>query len=383
MKAVIAIDSFKGSLTSLEAGEAAAEGVRRVFPQGEVVVSPLADGGEGTTQALVQALGGRLEQVTVTGPLEEKVEGEYGICGSLAVIEMAAAAGLPLVPPDKRNPLKATTRGVGEMILDALEKGCRRFLVGIGGSATNDGGVGMLQALGFRFDDREGKPVPAGARGLAALASVDGSGADPRLKDCRFRVACDVNNPLCGPRGCSAVYGPQKGADPQMVSQMDRWLEAYSRLAEAAGFPAHPDQPGAGAAGGLGFAFRTFLEGELESGIGIVLEETGLAQKLQGADLTITGEGRLDGQTAMGKAPVGVARLAREQGCRTVLAVAGSVTDQARACNQEGIDAFFPILPGILTLEEAMEPQTARRNLANTVEQAVRLWRQGREAGSR
>ena len=383
MKAVIAIDSFKGSLTSLEAGEAAAQGVARVFPQGEILVSPLADGGEGTTQALVQALGGSLERITVTGPMGEPVEGEYGICGDRAVLEMASAAGLPLVPLHQRNPMIATTRGVGEMILDALDKGCRRFIIGIGGSATNDGGAGMLQALGFALSDGEGRPIPGGAQGLARLAAISDKGADPRLKDCRFRIACDVNNPLCGEKGCSAVYGPQKGADPEMVRQMDGWLDAYARLAGEEGFPADPLQPGAGAAGGLGFAFRTFLGGELESGIGIVLEEMDLAGKMKGADLVITGEGRLDGQTAMGKAPVGVARLAREQGCGTVLAVAGSVTPEARACNQEGIDAFFPILPGILTLEEAMEPAAARQNLANTVEQAVRLWEQGRKAASR
>ena len=366
---------MKGSLSSRQAGEAAAQGLRRVFPQGEVVVRPLADGGEGTVEALADSLNGRLETAAVTGPMGEAAEAVYAIAGQTAVIEMAAAAGLPMVPPEERNPLRATTRGVGELIADAIAKGCRRFVVGIGGSATNDGGAGMLQALGFSLLDREGNPIAPGAEGLSRLASISGENALPQLKDCRFRVACDVNNPLCGEKGASAVYGPQKGADEEMVRRMDGWLAAFARLAGEQGFPSHPERPGAGAAGGLGFAFQTFLGGELESGIRIVLEETRLADDLAGADLVITGEGRLDGQTAMGKAPVGVARLAKAQGCPTVLAVAGSVTPQATACNQEGIDAFFPILRGIVTLEEAMEPATAARNLADTVEQAVRLWK--------
>ena len=243
LKGVIAIDSMKGSLSSRQAGEAAAQGLRRVFPQGEVVVRPLADGGEGTVEALADSLNGRLETAAVTGPMGETVEAVYAIAGQTAVIEMAAAAGLPMVPPEERNPLRATTRGVGELIADAIAKGCRRFVVGIGGSATNDGGAGMLQALGFSLLDREGNPIAPGAEGLARLASVSGENALPQLKDCRFRVACDVNNPLCGERGASAVYGPQKGADEEMVRRMAGSLCPPCR---GAGLPLPPGAAGRG-----------------------------------------------------------------------------------------------------------------------------------------
>lgn len=374
MKAVVAIDSLKGSLSSMEAGNAIAEGIYRADAEAKVEVRPLADGGEGTVDALVQGMNGSLRKVCVTGPLGEKVDAAYGIIEEekMAVIEMSAAAGITLVPDEKKNPLFTTTYGVGEMIRDAIEKGCRKFVVGIGGSATNDGGIGMLQALGYDFLDSKGNAVPYGAKGLEALAEIRKEHVLPELTQCEFKVACDVTNPLCGPLGASAVYGPQKGATPEMVREMDQWLADYAKLAANCSERADAEHPGTGAAGGLGFAFLTFTNAVLESGIKIVLEETKLEQYIQDADIVITGEGRLDGQTAMGKAPVGVAKLAGKYKI-PVLAFAGSVTEDAGKCNEEGIHAFFPILRGITTLEDAMDAENARRNLMETVEQVFRL----------
>ena len=381
MKAVIAIDSLKGSLSSMEAGYAIADGIRRVHGQdAEIVVRPLADGGEGTVEALVSGMSGVTQNVMVTGPLGIPVNCEYGIIESshTAVIEMSGAAGITLVPDEKRNPLYTTTYGVGEVIKDAIAKGCRRFIVGIGGSATNDGGVGMLQALGYGFLDKEGKQVPFGARGLEVLEEITDEYVLPELAECEFRVACDVTNILCGENGCSAVYGPQKGATPSMVMQMDNWLKHYAKLAEKKFTKANANQAGTGAAGGLGFAFLSFTNAVLESGIKIVLEETCLEKYMENADIVITGEGRLDGQTAMGKAPVGVARLAKKHDI-PVIAFAGSVTKEAVACNQNGIDAFFPILRGVVTLEEAMKPENAKANMTDTVEHVFRLMNMGRK----
>lgn len=374
MKAVVAIDSLKGSLSSMEAGNAIAEGIYRADAEAKVEVSPLADGGEGTVDALVQGMNGSLRKVRVTGPLGDKVDAAYGIIeeAKMAVIEMSAAAGITLVPDEKKNPLFTTTYGVGEMIWDAIEKGCRKFVVGIGGSATNDGGIGMLQALGYDFLNSKGNAVPYGAKGLEDLAEIRKEHVLPELAQCEFKVACDVTNPLCGPLGASAVYGPQKGATPEMVREMDQWLADYAKLAANCSERADAEHPGTGAAGGLGFAFLTFTNAVLESGIKIVLEETKLEQYIQDADIVITGEGRLDGQTAMGKAPVGVAKLAGKYKI-PVLAFAGSVTKDARKCNEEGIHAFFPILRGITTLEDAMDAENARRNLMETVEQVFRL----------
>lgn len=374
MKAVVAIDSLKGSLSSMEAGNAIAEGIYRADAEAKVEVRPLADGGEGTVDALVQGMNGSLRKVRVTGPLGDKVDAAYGIIeeAKMAVIEMSAAAGITLVPDEKKNPLFTTTYGVGEMIWDAIEKGCRKFVVGIGGSATNDGGIGMLQALGYDFLNSKGNAVPYGTKGLEDLAEIRKEHVLPELAQCEFKVACDVTNPLCGPLGASAVYGPQKGATPEMVREMDQWLADYAKLAANCSERADAEHPGTGAAGGLGFAFLTFTNAVLESGIKIVLEETKLEQYIQDADIVITGEGRLDGQTAMGKAPVGVAKLAGKYKI-PVLAFAGSVTKDARKCNEEGIHAFFPILRGITTLEDAMDAENARRNLMETVEQVFRL----------
>ena len=374
MKVVIAIDSFKGSLTSLEAGNSAAAGVRRVFPDAECIVRPLADGGEGTVDALVAACEGKKIEISVTGPLGEPVLCQYGLIEKTktAIIEMSGAAGLTLVPASERNPLFTTTYGVGEVIRDAIEKGCRRFIVGIGGSATNDGGTGMLQALDFSLFNKTGKPIRPGALGLKDLAFIDDKNVLPELKDCTFRIACDVTNPLCGEKGCSAVFGPQKGADRPMIQELDQWLARYAALAAEKYPAADPSYPGAGAAGGLGFAFLTFLHGKLESGIQIVLDETRLADYVKDADLVITGEGRLDGQTVFGKAPIGVAKTAKQYG-KTVLAFSGCVTPDASACNAAGIDAFFPILRTVTSLEEAMDPRQAMKNMEDSVEQVFRV----------
>ena len=379
MKIVVAIDSMKGSLSSMEAGEAIRRGILRADREAEVCVCPLADGGEGTVEALTSGLGGRLEQVSVTGPLGEQVSAQYGILpdGRTAVMEMAAAAGITLIDEEERNPLHTTTYGVGEMIRDAIGKGCRNFIMGIGGSATNDGGIGMLQALGFKFTDGTGKDVPFGAQGLKELRTLQTEEVLPELAECRFRVACDVNNPLCGENGCSAVFGPQKGATPERIEEMDRWLASFAELAREIFPKADPSAPGSGAAGGLGFAFRTFTNAVLESGIRIVLEETKLEERIREADLVITGEGRLDAQTVMGKAPVGVAKIAKKYNL-PVIAFAGAVTPDAGICNAHGIDAFFPILRRVSTLEEAMEPEAASRNLTDTAEQVMRLYLRAR-----
>ena len=378
MKIVIAIDSFKGSMDSLQAGNAAAEGVQREIPDACVEVLPLADGGEGTVEALTHGLGARRCAVPVSDPLGRPVTAVYGITADgCAVMEMAAASGLPLLTAAERNPLVTTTYGVGEMIRHAIGEGCRDFLIGIGGSATNDGGVGMLQALGFSFLDGEGKEIPRGACGLEYLARIDTSCALPTLRECRFRIACDVKNPLCGTEGCSAVYGPQKGASAEEVLCMDGWLQQYASLTAKTVGQDLSRVPGAGAAGGLGFAFLAYLGGELSSGVSLVLRQIGLEQALRNADLVITGEGRLDGQSAMGKAPIGVAALAKQQGV-PVVALCGSIGQDAEACNARGVDGFFSILPGPCSLADAMQPDRAAENMRRTAAQVARLWLAGR-----
>ena len=374
MKVTVAIDSLKGSLTSMEAGEAIKSGICRVYPQAEVNVRPLADGGEGTAYALTTGMGGEWITMEATGPLGQPVSCSYGIIrdSKTAIIEMSAAAGITLVSEAERNPMNTTTYGVGEMIVDAIRRGCRRFIVGIGGSATNDGGIGMLQALGYGMLTKEGKQVPLGARGLSVLEQITEEHVIPELAECSFKIACDVTNTLCGEQGCSAVYGPQKGADPTMIMQMDKWLAYYAALAKEKYPKANMKQAGTGAAGGLGFAFLTFTYAVLESGIKIVLDETRLSEYIKDSDIVITGEGRLDGQTVMGKAPIGVARIAKEYE-KPVIAFTGCVTKDATACNEAGIDAFFPILRGVVTLEEAMKAENAAANMSDTVEQAFRL----------
>ena len=374
MKVTVAIDSLKGSLSSMEAGEAIKSGICRVYPHAEVNVRPLADGGEGTAYALTTGMGGEWITMEATGPLGKPVSCSYGIIrdSKTAIIEMSAAAGITLVSEAERNPMNTTTYGVGEMIADAIRRGCRRFIVGIGGSATNDGGIGMLQALGYGLLTKEGKQVPFGAKGLSVLEQITEEHVIPELAECSFKIACDVTNTLCGEQGCSAVYGPQKGADPTMIMQMDKWLAYYAALAKEKYPRANMKQAGTGAAGGLGFAFLTFTNAVIESGIKIVLDETCLSKYIEDSDIVITGEGRLDGQTVMGKAPIGVARIAKEYG-KPVIAFSGCVTKDAAACNESGIDAFFPILRGVVTLDEAMKAENAAANMSDTVEQAFRL----------
>lgn len=369
MKVLIAIDSMKGSLSSLEGGEAIARGARRVFPEAVCEIKPLADGGEGTVEALTAGFGGELRKVRVTGPAHRPVDVVYGLAGTTAIMEMSAAAGITLVSGEEKNPLLTTTYGVGEMIADAIAHGARKFIVGIGGSATNDGGAGMLQALGFRLLDAHGEEIAHGGAALSSLAAVDSSGAMAELSQCVFRIACDVVNPLCGENGASAVFGPQKGATPQMVAELDSALRNFADVSGGdAGFP------GAGAAGGLGFAFRTFLGGELKSGVELVLEETQFERFVADADIVVTGEGRLDEQTVMGKAPIGVAHMAKKYGKR-VIAFSGCVSDGARIVNDHGIDAFFPILRSVVPLEEALDCKVAAKNLADAAEQVFRCLR--------
>ena len=372
MKIVIAIDSFKGSLTSLQAGNAAKEGIARVYPDANVEIYPIADGGEGTVIALTTALNGQLQTVEALDPLGRPIQCEYGIVGKTAVIEMSCAAGITLLTAQERNPMNTTTYGVGQVIADAISKGCRDFIVGIGGSATNDGGIGMLQALGFGILDENGKQVAMGGAGLEKIASVTTENALPALKNCTFRIACDVTNPLCGEFGCSAIYGPQKGATPEMIEKMDEWLNAYADKVKAVFPDSDKNTPGAGAAGGIGFAFFSFLGGRPYSGIDLILGELRIEDKIKDADLVITGEGRLDDQTVMGKAPIGIARIAKKYG-KPVIAFSGCVTPKTGVCNDHGIDAFFPIVKGACTLEEAMAVENAYPNMADTAEQALRL----------
>lgn len=374
MKVVVAIDSLKGSLSSLEAGSAISEGIHRALKDVEVIVRPLADGGEGTVEALALGMNGRIEKIKVTGPLGDPVEAVYGIIDEThtAIIEMSAAAGITLISEQERNPLDTTTFGVGEMIKDAIKKGCRHFIVGIGGSATNDGGIGMLQALGFGFLDVNGNQVSYGAKGLKDIEKITDEEVLPELKECYFKVACDVSNTLCGDQGCSAIFGPQKGATPSMIMQMDKWLADYAGLTQEKYPKANMKQAGTGAAGGLGFAFLSYMNASLESGIKIILDETKLESYVREADIVITGEGRLDGQTVMGKAPIGVADIAKKYG-KTVIAFSGCVTEDAVLCNEHGIDAFFPILRTVTTLSDAMDSENARKNMISTVEQVFRM----------
>ncbi|SHM64172.1 glycerate kinase family protein [Ruminococcus flavefaciens] len=374
-KAVIAIDSFKGSLSSLDAGKAAAEGIYRVFPEADAVIRPVADGGEGTVEALVSGLNGKFMEAQVRDPLGRRITAKYGILpDNTAVIEMAAASGLTLLSEAERDPMHTTTYGTGEMILDAIHRGCRSFIIGIGGSATNDGGIGCLQALGFGMLDNAGKQVEYGAKGLSELVRITDNNVIPELKECSFHVACDVTNPLCGINGCSEVFAPQKGADKNSIRLMDEYLRSYAEIAKCYAPSASPNTAGSGAAGGLGFAMMYFLNAELQSGVELVIRETRLEEAIKTADIVITGEGCLDSQTCMGKAPVGIAGIAKKYG-KPVIAFSGAVRRGAELCNSSGIDAYFPILRSVCTLEQAMDKENAYKNLADTAEQVFRTIR--------
>lgn len=374
MKVTVAIDSFKGSMSSIEAGNAAKKGILKVC-DARVVVKPLADGGEGTTEALVEGLGGEYVCADVTGPLGGRIRAKYGLIPerNMAVMEMAAAAGIILVKQEDLNPKKATSYGVGEMIADAIRRGCREFIIGIGGSVTTDGGIGMLTALGYKFLDKKGHSIGQGTEGLDKIELIDDGKVLPELKECHFQIACDVTNPLCGKNGAVYVYGPQKGVREEEKQSLDEKMQHYAKKTKEWLGRDYSGHPGAGASGGLGFAFLSYVpQAELKSGIEIVLDAVGLEEELKDSDIVITGEGRLDFQTAMGKVPVGVAALAKKYGCK-VIAFAGGVTEDAGECNRKGIDAFFPIVRGVTTLEEAMKPETARKNMTYAVEQTFRV----------
>jgi len=373
LKIVIAPDSFKECLAAEAVAEAMARGVRVAAPGAEVVCVPMADGGEGTVRALVAATGGRLRQARVTGPLGEPVEAEFGLLGdgTAGVIEMAAASGLPLVPLERRDPTKTTTWGTGELIAAALGLGAERLILGIGGSATVDGGAGMAQALGARLLDAAGKPIGWGGGELARLARIDVSGIVPRLAGVACDVACDVTNPLAGPRGAAAVYGPQKGATPAMVKQLDANLAHLAAVVRRDLGVDVCDVPGAGAAGGLGAGLMAFLHARLRPGVELVIQAVRLQEKLAGADLVLVGEGQMDEQTAYGKVPVGVSRLARRLGIPAV-AIVGSLGQGFEAVHDEGITACFSILDPPMTLQEAIG--RAPELLASAAEEVVRLF---------
>jgi len=354
MKIVIAPDSFKESLTALEAAEAIERGFKRVIPNAEYIKVPMSDGGEGTVQSLVDATGGEVISKVVTGSLGKPVNAFFGILGNktTAVIEMAAASGIHLVPADKRNPLLATTRGTGELILEALEHGVHHIIIGIGGSATNDGGAGMAKVLGAKLLDRNGVEIGEGGGSLQYLSSINISEMDPRLADIKIEVACDVDIPLTGEKGASAIFGPQKGATPQMVEQLDKNLHHYAAIIERDLGRKINDVPGAGAAGGLGGGLLAFLPSELKRGVEIVMEATGLYRIVEDADLVITGEGKIDGQTIFGKTPIGVAKTAKKYGV-PVVGIAGNLSNDSHVVHEHGIDAIFSIVPGLISMEDA------------------------------
>ncbi len=374
MKIVVAPDSFKESLSAMEVAQAIEKGFRAVFPDAQIEKIPMADGGEGTVQSLVDATGGKIITKEVTGPLGEKVTAFFGVLGDgkTAVIEMAAASGLHLVPMEKRNPLLTTTRGTGELILAALDEGVDHLIIGIGGSATNDGGSGMAQALGARLLDKDRNEIAPGGGSLDKLANIDISELDARLQNVKIEVACDVDNPLIGQDGASHVFGPQKGATPEMVEQLDQNLAHYATiLARDLGKDvAHI--PGAGAAGGLGAGLLAFLDAELKSGIDIVIAATDLEEKIKDADLVITGEGKIDSQTIHGKTPIGVAKAAKKFNI-PVIAICGSIADDADVVHDHGIDVLFSSLMRITTLEEALE--SGASNVEKTARNIAALYK--------
>jgi glycerate kinase len=377
MKIVIAPDSFKESLSALQVATAIEGGMREIWPDATFVKVPVADGGEGTVQALIDALDGRRVDVRVTGPLNRPVDAFYGRAGGLAVIEMAAASGLEGVPPDLRDPRAATSRGTGELIRAALDAGARRFVLGVGGSATNDGGAGMLQALGVRLLDAAGNDIGPGGAALARLDRIDASGLDARVREAEFRIACDVDNPLVGPRGASAVFGPQKGATPAMIEELDAALAHYADIIRRDIGQDIAQMPGAGAGGGIAAAMVVFLRGELRPGIEIVTEAVGLDDIVRDADFVVTGEGRIDGQTVNGKTPMGVARVARRHG-KPVVAIGGSLAADADAVHAHGIDVVVAAVARPCVIAEALAAaddnlRRAARNLAAALALGARL----------
>jgi glycerate kinase len=371
-KVGIAPDSFKGSLTALEAAKCIEGGFKKALTNVSARKVPMADGGEGTVRAIVESTGGRIVVRTVSDPRGRKIKAHLGLTGDgrTAVIEMAAASGLALLKPRERNPMVTTTFGTGELIRHALKLSVRKILVGIGGSATNDGGAGMARALGMKFLDRKGHEIPRGGGALSKLARIDASGLDPRLRKVAVEVACDVDNPLCGPHGAARTYGPQKGATPAMVKQLDRNLRTLASVIERDLGVDVLDVPGSGAAGGLGGGLMAFLGGRLRPGVDIVIDSVQLERRLKGCDLVITGEGRMDGQTVFGKTPAGVARVARKLGI-PVIAICGSLGPGVEAVHTIGIEAFFSSLPH--NVPESELPRHAKTMLGNCAAEVARL----------
>ena len=370
MKIVIASDSFKGSMSSLDVATAASAGVIEVYPDSEIVSVNVADGGEGTVEAIVDALGGEIVKVQVSDPLGRKIETSYGIAGETAILEMAAASGLPLLTVEERNPWATSTLGTGEMIMDAISRGCRKFLVGIGGSATNDAGVGMLQAMGFRFYDANGELITQGCGGmLGSIARIDDSLVSAAVKESQFTVACDVDTPFCGPEGAAPVFAPQKGADAAMVKRLDEGMASFAKvITEKYAIDVVP-VAGAGAAGGMGGAFRAFLGATLKKGIDMVLDAIDFDTTIQGANLVITGEGKVDFQTAKGKTAAGVLNRAKQQHI-PVVAIGGCV-EMCDSLVQMGFAGIYPILEEKVPLEIAMQRDFAMNNVRKTVARIV------------
>ena len=378
MKIVIAPDSFKESLSALGVSNAIEAGFRQVFPDAEYVKVPMADGGEGTVQSMVDATDGYFIDLSVTGPLGQPVMAQYGILGSqsdkpnTAIIEMASASGLHLVPREQRDPRITTSYGTGELIKDALDRGIEHIILGLGGSATNDGGAGMVQALGYQLHDLNGKNIPYGGLALKRLHSIDASLVHPKLANCLIEVACDVDNPLCGERGASAIFGPQKGATPAMVEGLDQSLAHFADVVAQSGLDDQRLLAGAGAAGGMGLGVKSFLKGELKPGIEIVMSTVAFADKLEGADLVITGEGRIDGQTAFGKTPMGVLKQANDRTIPTI-GIAGCLGDGAEVMLEKGMLAIFPIIPFLYPIEQILAEAEANltytaRNIAQSIQ---------------
>ncbi|PHI29358.1 glycerate kinase [Budvicia aquatica] len=379
MRIVIAPDSFKESLSAMQVATAIQQGFSEIYPDAEYVKLPMADGGEGTVISMIEATNGHYFNEIITGPLGLPVEGFWGLMGDgkTAVIEMAAASGLHHVPPAQRNPLYTTSHGTGELLLAALDHGVERIILGIGGSATNDGGAGMMQALGASLRDAQGQELEVGGEAIGGLATIDLSGLDPRLANVSVTVACDVNNPLCGPTGASAIFGPQKGATPEMVKTLDSALFCYGSLIEQVTGNAVLHAAGAGAAGGMGAALLGMLNAELRPGIDIVIKALQLDSLIENADLVITGEGRIDSQSIHGKTPIGVARSAKRFN-KPVIALAGGLTPDHPVVHDHGLDAVFSVLTQVATLPEAL--QNAERNLRITARNIASVWKMAREA---
>ncbi|QOR19493.1 glycerate kinase [Haemophilus parainfluenzae] len=372
MKIVIAPDSFKESLTALEVANAIETGFKRIFPNAEYVKLPMADGGEGTVQSLVDATQGRLIETEVTAPLGNQVKSFFGLSGDgkTAIIEMAAASGLHLVPMDKRNPCQTTSFGTGELIKQALDLGVQHIILGIGGSATNDGGAGMLQALGLRLLDKKGHSIGFGGAALSNLAEIQLVDLDPRLQHVQIEVACDVNNPLCGERGASAIFGPQKGATPEMVKELDAALAHFAEIAERDCGKQIKEQLGAGAAGGMGGGLLLLPNVQLKAGVQIVLDNLRLAEQVKDADLVITGEGRMDAQSILGKTPIGVARTAKQFN-KPVIEIVGCLREDYEVVYEHGIDAVFPIIRSLSDLPTILKQ--GEQNLISTAQNVARL----------